>query len=85
MPEATVRPDAVQVHLLDGATPKGVAGVAAGAVAAALRAAADHGAGGDAEVLPIPGVSWSTFSSIPAVPSAGGRMPLIYRDPEGAS
>lgn len=79
LPEATVLPGAVQVHLLDGLTPKGAAGVAAGAVAAALRAAADQGAGGDAEVLPIPGVSWSQR---PAV-SSSVRMPPIYSD--GAS
>ncbi|GAA0605664.1 molybdopterin-dependent oxidoreductase [Sporichthya brevicatena] len=60
LPEATVRPDAVRLHLLDGPVPKGAAGVAAGAVAAALRSAHDAGAGGDAEVLPIPGVSWSS-------------------------
>nr|WP_281168199.1 molybdopterin cofactor-binding domain-containing protein [Sporichthya polymorpha] len=60
LPEATVRPDAVRVHLHDGSAPKGAAGVAAGAVAAALRAAHDAGAGGDAEVLPIPGVAWSS-------------------------
>ena len=63
MPEATVRPDAVQVHLLGGMTPKGAAGLAVGAVAAALRSAADQAAGGDAEVLPIPRVSWSRVSN----------------------
>lgn len=82
MPEATVRPGAVQVQLLEGPTPKGGAGIAAGAVAAALRSAADHGGGGDAEVLPIPGVSWSEH---PSPRSAGPRMPLPYRDPDGAS
>ena len=78
LPEATVLPGAVQVHLVDGLTPKGAAGVAAGAVAAALRAAADQGAGGDAEVLPIPGVSWAQRPAVSSV-----RMPPTYSD--GAS
>jgi hypothetical protein len=67
MPEASVRPAAVQVYLADGLAPKGAAGLAAGAVAAALRSAADQAAGGDAEVLPIPGVSWSTLTAPAAV------------------
>ncbi|HVE26327.1 MAG TPA: molybdopterin cofactor-binding domain-containing protein [Sporichthya sp.] len=63
MPEATVAPEAVSVRLLDGVIPKGAAGVAAGAVVAALRAAADSAIGNDAEVLPIPGVSWSSVTA----------------------
>lgn len=60
LPEAVLAPDALSIRLVEGPVPKGAAGVAAGAVAAALRAAADAGAGGDAEVLPLPGVSWSS-------------------------
>jgi CO/xanthine dehydrogenase Mo-binding subunit len=80
MPEATVRSGAVQVHLLGGLTPKGAAGLAVGAVAAALRSAADQAGGGDAEVLPIPGVSWSSGPS-----PAGERMPPVYSDPDSSA
>ncbi|MBA3745195.1 MAG: hypothetical protein H0X00_20095 [Sporichthya sp.] len=79
MPEARIRPAAVQVYLAGGAAPKGAAGLATGAVAAALRSAADQAAGGDAEVLPIPGVSWSSFS---ATLPAGAAMPAVYTDPD---
>jgi CO/xanthine dehydrogenase Mo-binding subunit len=86
MPEASVRAAAVQVYLAEGTAPKGAAGLAAGAVAAALRSAADQAAGGDAEVLPIPGVSWSSFT---ATFPAGARMPTRYTNPapktDGAS
>jgi CO/xanthine dehydrogenase Mo-binding subunit len=75
MPEARVRPDAVQVYLADGAAPKRAAGIAAGAVAAALRSAADQAAGGDAGVLPIPAVSWSTFTSTAGARPARGMPP----------
>jgi hypothetical protein len=75
MPEATIRPGAVRVHLLDGAMPKGAAGLAVGAVVAALRSAADQAMGGDAEVLPIPGVSWRS-STVVLRPEGG--MPLSY-------
>ncbi|HUR74552.1 MAG TPA: molybdopterin cofactor-binding domain-containing protein, partial [Sporichthya sp.] len=76
MPEATVRAGAVRVHLLDGPVPKGAAGLAVGGVVAALRSAADQAAGGDAEVLPIPGVSWwrPTVTLRPR-----GAMPPSYR------
>jgi CO/xanthine dehydrogenase Mo-binding subunit len=69
MPEAAVAADAVVVRLLDGLVPKGAAGVAAGAVAAALRAAAENATGQDIESLPLPLVA--STGSPAGVASAG--------------
>lgn len=59
MPRAVVRDGAVAlVHLHEGPVPKGAAGVATAAVAAALRAAVTEATGSDPDVLPVPGVGW---------------------------
>lgn len=60
MPEARLVEGALRIiHLHDGPVPSGAAGVATGAVAAALRAAVADGTGSDPEVLPVPGVAWT--------------------------
>ena len=59
------------------------AGELTGVDTAALRAAADQGAGGDAEVLPIPGVSWSQRSAAALETYSQARSTFIASFPPG--